>query len=151
VSPSEPLPTSIDLDGLGRAIASMTNRYPQIAAVWVFGSAVRSALRFDSDIDVAVLFAIGASDRDTTLADFAARLETHTSPFPVDAVDLGNQGVMFAHEVLRTGRLVHEADRECRIDFEWKTAVRAFDFAPTHALAMRWQEQGLLRRLGERR
>jgi len=112
---------------------------------------VRGALRFDSDVDVAVLFANGATCRDGALAAFAARLEAFTSPYHVDAVDLGEQGVIFAHEVLCTGRLVFEADRERRVDFVSTTCVRAFDFRPTHELAVRGQREGLLRRLGTQR
>jgi predicted nucleotidyltransferase len=31
-------------------------RWPSVAAAWLFGSAVRGELRFDSDVDVGVLF-----------------------------------------------------------------------------------------------
>ncbi|HEX5053008.1 MAG TPA: nucleotidyltransferase domain-containing protein [Planctomycetota bacterium] len=142
---------AIDLEAFARELPPVASRHPEIVAVWIFGSAVRGALRFDSDFDVAVLFAAGTQARDQVLAAFAARLEALTVPFPVDAVDLAEQGVIFAHEVLCTGRLVFEADRERRARFEATTCVRAFDFLPTHELAVRGQREGLLRRLEQRR
>ena len=143
--------TAIDLERFARELQPVASRHAEIAAVWVFGSAVRGALRFDSDVDIAVLFAKGAAACDEVLAAFAARLEALTSPYPVDGVDLAEQGVIFAHGVLCTGKLVFEADRERRIDFESSTCVRAFDFGPTHELAVRGQREGLLRRLGKAR
>lgn len=143
--------TTIDLERVARELQPVARRHPEIVAVWIFGSAVRGALRFDSDVDVAVLFAKGTAARDQVLAAFAARLETVTTPYLVDAVDLAAQGVIFAHEVLCTGKLVFEADRERRADFESSTCVRAFDFLPTHELAVRGQREGLLRRLEQSR
>lgn len=142
---------AFDLARLERELPEMAKRHPEIAAIWMFGSAIRNALRFDSDVDVALLFEKGAVDRDRILATFAARLESLTTPYRVDAVDLAEQGVIFAHEVLCTGKLVFEADPDRRADFESTTCVRAFDFRPTHDLAVRGQREGLLRRLEQRR
>lgn len=139
--------TELGSERLARELPLLAARHPEIAAVWLFGSAVRGQLRFDSDVDVAVLFAAGSADRERILGDLGARLERFTSHHPVDVVDLEPQGVIFAHEVLCSGRRVYEADRERRIDFEWRTSVAAFDFRPTHDLAVRGQRQGLLRRL----
>jgi predicted nucleotidyltransferase len=139
----------LDLDRLASELRSLLGRYPEIAAAWIFGSAVRGELRFDSDVDVGVLFREGAGDRERILADLAARLETLTSPYPADVVDLEPQGVIFAHGVLCDGRRVYEADRDRRVDFESDTAVRAFDFRPTYERALRGQREGLLRRLAE--
>jgi hypothetical protein len=49
--------------------------------------------------------------------------------------------------VLCNGSLAYEADRDRRVDFASETCVRAFDFRPTHELAVRGQKEGLLRRL----
>jgi hypothetical protein len=84
------------------------------------------------------------------LAEVAARFEASTAPYPVDAVDLEAQSVIFAHRVLCEGRRVYEADRDRRVDFESRTAVWAFDSRPTHELAVRGQREGILRRLASR-
>lgn len=151
IMPEEQRAPAIDLERLGRELQSVASRDPAIVAVWIFGSAVRGVLRFDSDVDVAVLFAPGTAARDESLAAFAARLEAFTTPYPVDAVDIAEQGVIFAHEVLCSGKLVFEADRARRADFESRTCLLAFDFKPTHEMAVRGQREGLLRRLGQSR
>ncbi len=133
-----------------RGVQPILARQADLAAVWLFGSVIRGALRFDSDVDFAFLFRLGVASPQLRLASIGAQLETATAPFPVDAVDLGTQGVIFAHRVLCEGRLIHETDRERRIDFTWKTCVRAFDFQPTHDLAIRSQREGILRRLTRR-
>ena len=140
-----------DIDRFAGDLQALASKTPELSAVWIFGSAVRGALRFDSDVDVAVLFRRGVQDRDRLLASFGARLETFSAPYPIDAVDLEVQGVIFAHEVLSNGRRVHEADRDQRVDFESRTCVRAFDFRPTHDLAVRGQRQGIQRRIRELR
>jgi len=140
-----------DIDRFAEDLRTLASKAPEVAAVWLFGSAVRGALRFDSDVDVAVLFRRGVEDRDRLLASFGARLEKFTTPYPVDAVDLAAQGVIFAHAVLTTGRRVYDADRDQRVDFESRTCVRAFDFRPTHDLAVRGQREGIQRRLRELR
>jgi predicted nucleotidyltransferase len=144
-------PARLDLEKFACELQPVVARHPEIAAVWIFGSALRGQLRFDSDVDVAVLFRKNtAVDRDLVLAELGARLEALASPYPVDAVDLGAQGVIFAHGVLCTGRRVYEADRDWRVDFESTTCVRAFDFKPTHDLAVRGQRDGILRRLDDK-
>jgi predicted nucleotidyltransferase len=140
-------PPALDLDELAPNLHAVIARHPDIAAVWIFGSAVRHALRSDSDVDFAVLFRRGAGNRAATIADLAARVEKFTAPHPADVMDLEAQGVIFAHRVLCSGRRIYEADRDRRVDFESTTCVRAFDFQPTHELAVRGQKEGLLRRL----
>jgi hypothetical protein len=71
------------------------------------------------------------------VGDMASRLETVTSPRPVDVILLEDQGPIFCHQVLSEGRLVYEADRERRLDFESETIVRALDFRPTWEIAAR--------------
>jgi predicted nucleotidyltransferase len=138
---------AIDLDRIARELEPIMRRHAAIAAVWIFGSALGGKLRFDSDVDFAVLFRKGAAGKTQIIADLAARLESLTTPYPVDVVDLEEQAVIFAHEVLCSSRLVYEADRDRRVDFVSNVCVRAFDFRPTHELAVRGQKEGLLRRL----
>ena len=114
---------------LAERIAVVVATFPEVAATWVFGSVVRGDAREDSDIDVAVLLS-GAGmtlDRQLTLA---ARLEVVTAR-RVDLVVLGLRELVLCHEVLTLGCLVHEADRECRIDFVSDALVRVSDFMPT--------------------
>lgn len=146
--------SQLDLDELARGMQPILAEHPEVAAAWVFGSAARGELRFDSDVDVGILLrergaTVHAHDR--LLAALAARFEALTSPYPVDVVLLEPQGPIFCHQVLLEGRLIYDADPERRVDFVSDTLVRAFDFRPTHELAVRGQAEGILRRLKERR
>ena len=118
---------------LADRIAVVVATFAEVSATWVFGSVARGEERPDSDIDVAVLPS-GAGmtfDRQLTLA---ARLEAVTGR-RVDLVVLGLRELVLCHEVLTLGCLVHEADRERRIDFVSDALVRASDFMPTWRLA----------------
>jgi predicted nucleotidyltransferase len=140
------------LEALASRMRPILAERPEIAAAWIFGSAARGELRPDSDIDVGILLRTRgetAADHHRMIGALASRLETATAPHPVDVVVLETQGVMFAHRALVEGRLILEADRDRRIDFESDTVVRALDFAPTHALAVRGQAAGIRRRLRE--
>jgi predicted nucleotidyltransferase len=127
-------------------------RYPQIAAAWLFGSAARGELRVDSDVDVGILLRdpkVTAVDEYMMIGDLIARLEAVTAPRPVDVVLLEHQGPVFAHQALVDGRLILEADRERRIDFEATTVMRGIDFRPTWEIAQKGQLEALRRRLRE--
>ncbi len=144
-------PGPLDSGRLARDLKPIAQCYPEVAALWIFGSAARNELRSDSDVDVGVLFNRSANGKGRILAELGARLESLTAPYPVDAVDLEAQGVIFAHRALCDGRLIYEADTDRRVDFESTTCVRAFDFLPTHELSVRGQREGLLRRMDRER
>jgi predicted nucleotidyltransferase len=126
------------------------DRYPQIAAAWLFGSAARGELRPDSDVDVGILLQdprATAVDQYELLGELVARLEVVVAPRTVDVVLLEPQGPVFAHEALVDGRLIVEHDRLRRVDFEATTVMRGIDFRPTWELATAGQVAGLRKRL----
>jgi predicted nucleotidyltransferase len=146
--------TMTPLDALAERVRAVVARFPDIAAAWLFGSALRGQLRPDSDVDVAILFrepGTTAVHAYRQILDLASQLEAATAPHVPDVVVLEDQGPIFAHRVLLEGRRVHEADRDRRIDFEWKTSVRALDFRPTWEIAARGQVEGMRRWLRETR
>lgn len=121
-----------------RAIARLLERFPQIAAAYLFGSAARGELRADSDLDVGLVLRdrrATAADCHRMLMDLAGRLEAVSEGRPVDLVVLDAQGPILRHEVLVDGRCVYEADRERRIDFESETHSLYIDFRPTYDIA----------------
>ncbi len=113
--------------------------YPEIAAVYLFGSVSRGTDSARSDLDLGLLLAPGepTDERHRFLGDLAARLEAVAGSRPIDLVVLNAQGPVFCHEVILEGRMIYESDRERRIDFESDTFVRAFDFRPTLEIATR--------------
>jgi predicted nucleotidyltransferase len=116
---------------------SIARDFPEIAAIYLFGSLARNTAGPESDADVGIVLrprdAAGPGWR--WRAELASRLEELFSGRAIDLVILDEQGPLFRHEVLLTGRLVHEADRGRRIDFESSSCVEAFDFLPTWRIA----------------
>lgn len=141
-----PLPEP--LAELARGLARVLSRYPDVAVAYLFGSVARGTERPESDVDVGIVFSergVRAADRHREIGDLIARLEAVVTPRAVDVVVLEDQGPMFCHRVLQDGLLVHETDRDRRIDFESDVIARALDFAPTWELATRGREVGLRR------
>jgi len=122
--------------------------HPEIAAVYLFGSAARGEAGAESDLDLGIVFCRrGATARDhhELLGRLAYSLSRVVGHERLDLVVLEPQGPIFCHRVLLEGRCVYEMDRDRRVDFESETLVRAFDFRPTWELATRGKVEGLRR------
>lgn len=132
-------------DALGRDIAASCARHPEVRAAWVFGSVARGEASPESDLDVAVLLpADDASPEELcALERLGLELERCSPSGRVDLLVLGRQGPVLRHRILCDGVLVHDADRERRIDFEGRTIVEYLDWKPTHEIAMRSVLEGL--------
>ena len=127
----------VDHSALARALRPILVDYPEISAVYLFGSVLRGTDSERSDLDLGLLLEPDepADARHRFLGDLAARLEAVAGSRPVDLVVLNGQGPIFCHEVIREGRVLYESDRERRIDFESDVIVRALDFRPTLEMA----------------
>ena len=137
------------LTDVARAIGAKCAAQPRIAAAWLFGSVAREEEREDSDLDVAVLLRPGAaSDAEPGLRELATQLEPYSPSGRVDILVLGEQGAVLRHRILVEGRLVHEADRDLRVDFEGRTISQYLDWKPTHEIAMQAVFAGLRDRFG---
>lgn len=144
------LPT-LDLDLLPRLLRPLFDEFDWIAAVYLFGSAVRGELRGDSDLDLGLVTTGGSPDPFDLRFDLARlerEVEKRVGAIPIDLVLLERQGLPFQHAVLVTGRLIHEADRERRIDYQSDVLVHAIDFAPTYRIYLDHVAEGVKRRLG---
>ncbi|MBI3272668.1 MAG: nucleotidyltransferase domain-containing protein [Planctomycetes bacterium] len=119
---------------------SILELFPEIAAVYLFGSVARGDATPASDVDLGLVFrrrGDTALDHHRLLGDLASRLEALAPRRPIDLVVLESQGPLFCHRVLLEGALIYEADRDRRCDFESTSVVRALDFRPTYKLATR--------------
>lgn len=134
--------------------AAVWEEFPAAVAAWHFGSSARGTARLDSDVDVAVLLAPGTPSwvRNDALivqlAQLQARLQQALRVPKLDLVVLNEQGLVFQHQVLRTGHRVFERDRRARILFETQVISRYCDFLPTLRLVERYQGRGLRTRAG---
>ena len=87
---------------------------PDITAAYIFGSLARGRFRTGSDVDVAVLYSPGNSDK---LARFERRLDLEIAleeiiRRPVQVIDLEQAGLPLQYQVRKHGRLVVEKDRK---------------------------------------
>jgi predicted nucleotidyltransferase len=71
------------------------------AAVYLFGSHARGAVRHASDIDVAIL--PGEDLPPAFFAELADTIEESTIPYEVDLIDLRGVSPAFREEVIRSG------------------------------------------------
>jgi hypothetical protein len=88
--------------------------------------------------------------RPDTVETLSAAIGKVTGFEAVDVVNLEAQGPIFAHGVLCDGWRVFVGDEDKRIDFESDTMSKAWDFAPTYALATRGKVAAFRRWLEER-
>lgn len=129
------------------AARAVLARHAGVAAAYLFGSVARGTERPDSDVDVGIVYRASCprSVREDLAGELVRALSHATGRECIDVVDLAVQGPLFCHRVLSEGRLLYEADRGARLDFESETIVRAIDFLPTYRLATAGKARALRR------
>lgn len=124
---------------------------PYVAAAYLFGSSAGGKAGSLSDIDIAILLGKDAP-QGIELLEEQALLEYQIQAllkYPrVDVIALNRQGLIFQHNVLRTGRLIYDNDPQFRKKFEWNVILRYCDFEPTLGLIEKYHLRGRLRRCG---
>lgn len=134
-----------DVKGLKAIFAE----YSFIAAVYFFGSAVSGRSGPMSDVDMALLLKSGApAGKDLIhVEDYLAyRIAKALDVREVDVVNLNKQGLVFQHQVLKSGRLIYEADSAFRVAFTARVISNFCDFEPTLRLIEKFRLKGLMRR-----
>jgi len=135
-------------------IVLLFKAYPFIVAAYQFGSTARGQESPLSDLDIAILVddkrAPSALDLLRVELLLAYELQKQLSVSEVDLITLNRQRVPFQHAVLRTGRLIYDADPEYRIRFMQEVIQAYLDFKPTLELIGQFHTLGRLRRCGMR-
>jgi predicted nucleotidyltransferase len=97
-------------------LVSRLEKEEHLAAAYLLGSAVRGALRPDSDLDIALLPVrgrmIAAEDRFSLAADLE-----DLAGRPVDVGVLSTANLVYAKEAVAHGRVIFERDRTARARF----------------------------------
>jgi uncharacterized protein len=112
-------------------IKIVLGRHPEIQFAWIYGSFTRHEAF--QDIDLALYISRMICDMDPyalyKLQMQVAREveEKIISPVPVDVRVLNDAPVEFQYEVIKTGRLVYERNREQRTDYEADIISRYLD------------------------
>jgi predicted nucleotidyltransferase len=106
----------------------------QVLAVYLFGSAAKSLMRKNSDIDIAVLLDEKIKNKIQRF-DFiliaGIELEKETGR-PFDVVDITEAPLALQHQILKTGQLLVENNRPVRINFEVNSRRKYFDLLPLY-------------------
>lgn len=118
---------------LRQAITQAFRSRADVSAVYLFGSTARSEARPDSDVDIAVLFAVAPRPAlDGPRLVIEGELERVLGR-PVDLVVLNDAPVDLRIRVLRDGELLIDRNPATRIAYEVRTRNEAFDLEPVLA------------------
>ncbi len=107
---------------------------PGVDAVYLFGSSVNGKMTRSSDIDLAILFSENKIV-DIDKLDIMSRLSSAAGR-DVDIVILNDASSLLYHEILLTGKLILENNRECRIQREVKNRKLYEDYRHIHSIYM---------------
>ena len=124
--------------------------YPYIASAYLFGSHASGKVSPMSDLDIAILLKDDAPKGRELIhkMDYLAyRIEEALQAKEVDLIELNNQGLIFVHNVLRTGKLIYDAVPDFRIRFVTKVISDYCDFEPTLRFMNNFYFEGYKRRL----
>ena len=121
-------------------LAGVFQRYPEIEAVYLFGSAAEGRLHAESDLDLAVLVRRGAPRPDplSLLTDLARHGFCR-----VDLVFLDTEDILLKFEAVRRNRIVYQREDFDRGEFFSRTVRQYLDFVPY----LRVQREAYKRRL----
>lgn len=100
-----------------QAVANRLRQNDKIVAAYLLGSAVDGRLRADSDVDIALLPARGASFTGKERMDLAGDLEILAGK-PVDLGILNTGNLVYAKEAVARGKVILERDRAARVRFD---------------------------------
>lgn len=133
-------------------VAPLFRAYPFVVAAYQFGSTVRGQEGPLSDLDIAIL----VDDKRTPSAldllrielMLAYELQKHLRVSEIDLITLNSQRLLLQYGILRTGRLIYEADPKYRVRFTQKVIQAYLDFQPTLELIGQFHTRGRLRRCG---
>lgn len=124
--------------------------YSYIASAYLFGSQTSGKKGPMSDVDIAILLKENAPKGRELIHEedyLSYRIEDALQVKEVDLIELNKQGLIFVHNVLRTGRLIYDADPDFRIKFVAKVISDYCDFEPTLRFMNNYYFKGYRRRL----
>ncbi len=107
---------------LDSVIDAVRAEFPDVQAIYLFGSCTEADAGPESDLDVALLLP-HATARDAgnlAMSDLRLNLE-ETAGCAVDLVNVRTVSTVFQTEIMRTGRPIYVADQEALAEFEMLT------------------------------
>ncbi|MGK7312319.1 MAG: type VII toxin-antitoxin system MntA family adenylyltransferase antitoxin [Candidatus Longimicrobiales bacterium M2_2A_002] len=118
-------------DEIRTALAVVAERLPELAAAYLYGSAVTGEVGPGSDLDIALVVVPGAEPDPLFAETVSARLgERLGFAGEVDAHVVDHLPLAVRGRVVTEGVPVFERDPEQRVEFETHTRRLYFDFLP---------------------
>jgi len=123
--------------------------YPYIASAYLFGSYVSGKITPMSDVDIAVLLKEPYPKGRYLIhqMDYLAVKIEEVIKKEVDIVEMNRQGLIFQYNVLRTGKLIYDADPSFRVNYVSRLISAYCDFEPTLRFMNNYYFDGYRRRL----
>jgi len=124
--------------------------YPYIVCAYLYGSYAAGRESSMSDVDIAVLFNDNVPKGRELLHEIdylSYQIANALQVKEVDVVELNAQGLIFIHNVLKTGKLIYDADPSFRVKFMLKVISDYCDFEPTVRFMNKYYFAGYIRRL----
>jgi len=127
----------------------MFRGYPYIAAAYLFGSQAAGRTGPMSDVDFAVLLKDPHPEGRHLMhqLDHLAIAIEDLLKKEVDVIAMNRQGLIFQHNVLRTGRLIYDADPVFRTGYVSRLISSYCDFEPTIRFMDKYYFEGYKKRL----
>ncbi|MDP2753689.1 MAG: nucleotidyltransferase domain-containing protein [Nitrospirota bacterium] len=125
--------------------------YPYIASAHLFGSQASGKIGPMSDVDIAVLLK-EPYPRGRYLIhkmDYLAFRIEEVLKKEVDIVEMNRQGLIFQYNILRTGKLIYDADPSFRANYVSRLISAYCDFEPTISFIKRFHLHGIKYRLAK--
>lgn len=145
--PAQP-PAPEDLE---EAVAGAVAGRPEVAAVYLYGSAAAGRTTPLSDVDVAVLFREETVDPRAgrgVLSEIVGELARRLPGVSFDVRDLESLPLSVQGRVLTEGSLLVDGDPSRRVAFEVRTRLLYFDFLPFQRADTREGLRALRERFG---
>lgn len=106
---------------LQNIISLIRNHYPNVEAVYLFGTFGTAMEKPDSDLDLALLLPYSESRREGSLAFSRCREELESlTGRSVDLINLREANTVFQNEIITEGRLIYVSDGPETDAFEMK-------------------------------
>ena len=123
------------------------SQYPEVIAAYLYGSAVTGKMNPMSDVDVAILLQEQTPHRRELSISFYILSAIQEIFHREGDVKVLNRitDLPFLHEVLSTGKLIYERDRNIHREFVAETIIAYLDFKPAYEIALRNYARSLKR------
>jgi len=125
--------------------------YPYIAAAYLFGSYASGRTGPMSNVDIAVLLKKPYPEGRYLIhqLDYLSFRIEELLKKEVDVVEMNRQGLIFQYNILRTGKLIYDADPSFRANYVSRLISAYCDFEPTISFIKRFHLQGIKNRLAK--